>query len=195
VASGGRVFNARGVLSGADLPTATITGAVSEAILFGRTVREAAAKGADPIAALMKVANGHALFQGTVIKSEQKGERGFSWWDVELAGTGPFKGHHYRVWVKNENIIGWLDGQPDAMAPDLIYNLDPKTGWAISSAELGGYTMGSEVFLMGRAANAPAWRSAKGIELIGPRHFGFDLDYRPIEAVMKARPRLGGSPG
>ena len=36
VASGGRVFNARGVLTGADLRTATITGAVSEAILFAR---------------------------------------------------------------------------------------------------------------------------------------------------------------
>lgn len=192
IASGGGVSNARGVLTGADVKKATITGALSEAILFGRTVREAAARGQDPIAALMKAADGYALFRGTVSKAEQKGERGFTWWDVELAGTGPYAGHAYRVWVKNENIVGWLDGKPDVMAPDLIYNLDPKTGYATSSADLGGYSLGSEVFLMGRAANSPAWRTPKGVEIIGPRHFGFDFDYRPIEEVMRTRAAFKG---
>jgi DUF917 family protein len=45
--------------------------------------------------------------------------------------------------------------------------------------------------MMGRAANSPAWRTAKGIEVIGPRHFGFDFDYRTIEEVMKTRPAFG----
>lgn len=188
VASGGGISNVRGMMTGAQVKTATIPGALSEAILFGRTVREARAGGKDPIAALMKVANGYPLFQGTVTKAEQKGERGFTWWDVELAGKGAYAGHVYRVWVKNENMVSWLDGKPDVTAPDLIYNLDPRTGWAMSTNDLGGYAIGSEVFLMGRAANSPAWRTPKGIELIGPRHFGFDFDYTPIETVMKSRP-------
>ncbi len=188
IASGGGVANARGVMTGADVKRATITGALSEAILFGRTVREATAKKQDPIAALMKAANGYALFQGTVTKAEEKGDRGFTWWDVELAGTGPYKGHTYKIWVKNENMVTYLDGKPDVVAPDLVYNLDPKTGWAINSPGLGGYPLNAEVFMMGRAANSPAWRTAKGIEVIGPRHFGFDFDYRTIEDVMKARP-------
>jgi hypothetical protein len=41
--------------------------------------------------------------------------------------------------------------------------------------------------MIGRAALAPAFRSPKGIEVIGPRHFGFDFDYRPIEELFKAR--------
>ncbi|HEY0267509.1 MAG TPA: DUF917 domain-containing protein [Rhizomicrobium sp.] len=191
VASGGGVSNARGVLTGRDVKRATIPGALSEAILFGRTVREAAARGADPIAALMTAADGYALFRGTVTKAEQKGERGFTWWDVELAGTGPYAGHIYRIWVKNENIASWLDGKPDVVSPDLIYNLDPRSGQAVSSTGLGGYPLGSEVFILGRAANSPAWRTPKGIEVIGPRHFGFDFDYQPIEAVMKSRPGFG----
>ena len=36
------------------------------------------------------------------------------------------------------------------------------------------------------------WRTAKGIELLGPRHFGFDFDYVPIETLQKARPAFGG---
>ncbi|MCC7181686.1 MAG: DUF917 domain-containing protein [Acidobacteria bacterium] len=188
VASGGGISNARGVLSGRDVKRATISGALSEAILFGRTVREASARGEDPTAALVRVANGYPLFRGTVAKAEPKNEGGFNWWDVELAGTGPYRGHTYRIWVKNENMVAWLDGKPDVVSPDLIYNLDPKTGYAISASGLGGYPVGTEVFMMGRAANSPAWRTPKGIEVIGPRHFGFDFDYRPIEDVMKSRP-------
>lgn len=26
----------------------------------------------------------------------------------------------------------WPDGQPEAMAPDLIYNLDPRSGWTFN---------------------------------------------------------------
>jgi uncharacterized protein len=188
VASGGGVSNARGVMSGRDLKRVTIHGALTEAITFGRTVREAAAQGRDPVEALTKAAGGYPLFQGTVTKADEKGERGFQWWDVELQGTKAYTGHTYRVWVKNENILSWLDGKPDVMSPDLIYNLDPRTGRALSSRGLGGYNVGVEVALIGRAALAPGFRSAKGLEVIGPRHFGFDLDYRPIEELFKTRP-------
>ncbi len=34
-----------------------------------------------------------------------------------------------------------------------------------------------------------AFRTPKGLELLGPRHFGFDLDYIPIEERMA---RLAG---
>jgi|SRR5579871_76243 len=187
VASGGSVSNARGVLSGRDIKRSTIHGALSEAVLFGKTVREAAAQGHDPIQALLAVSHGYKLFQGTVTKAEQKGERGFNWWDVELAGTNAYAGHTYRVWVKNENILSWLDGQPDVMAPDLLYDLDPKTGQSIAGSAMGGYPIGQDVVMVGRAALAPALRSPKGIEVIGPRHFGFDFDYRPIEDTFKTR--------
>lgn len=190
VASGGGVSNARGVLSGRDVKRATIHGALSEAILFGRTVREAAARGQDPIQALLKVSNGYRLFEGKVSKAEQKGERGFTWWDVDITGTRQYAGHMYRVWVKNENIVSWLDGNPDVMSPDLLYNLDPKTGQALSSTGLGGYAIGADVVMLGRAALAPGLRSPKGIEVIGPMHFGFDFDYKPIEDVIKARPKF-----
>jgi uncharacterized protein len=25
------------------------------------------------------------------------------------------------------------------------------------------------------------WRTPKGIEIFGPKHFGFDLEYKPLE--------------
>jgi len=34
------------------------------------------------------------------------------------------------------------------------------------------------------------WRTPKGIELFSPRHFGFDLDYVPIEEIQKKRKKF-----
>jgi DUF917 family protein len=117
-------------------------------MLFGRTAREAVAQGKDPVAELVKATRGFKLFQGVVTKADMKGDRGFTWWDVEMKGTGPYSGHTYKVYVKNENIVSWLDGVPDAMSP-------------------------------------------KGIEVFGPRHFGFNFDYVPIEQLYKQRKPLG----
>jgi DUF917 family protein len=189
VASGGLV-RAATAMAGKDLARGTISGSVSQAILFGRTVREAREQGRDPIAALVEAAKGYKLFQGIVTKSEDRGERGFSWSDVEIRGTHEFTGHTYEVYVKNENIVGWLDGKADAMSPDSIANLDPKTGDTINPPTLGAYVVGDEVVLVGWP-NAPLqWRTPKGIEVFGPRHFGFDFDYVPIEELQKAR-KLG----
>ena len=187
VASGGGVAQARNVMSGAELKRGTIHGMVSEAILLGRTVREATEQGQDPIQELIKVFDGYKLFQGTVKKSEPKGERGFSYSDVELEGINEYAGHTYTIWVKNENMISWLDGEPDVMSPDLIYNLDPETGYAIAAGGLGGYPLGEEVVMVGRAAPSPVWRTEQAIEAIGPRHFGFDFDYVTIEQLQNAR--------
>ena len=190
VASGGGISNARGVISGRDVKRYLIPGALSEAILFGKTVREAAAQGKDPVAALIGVCKGCVrVFHGIVRKAETKGERGHTYTDAELEGTKEYAGHTYRVWVKNENIVSWLDGKPDVMSPDYLYNLDAKTGDAVTSRELGGYPMGVEVAMVARPAHA-GWRTPKGIEIIGPRHYDFDFDYVPLETIQKTRPKF-----
>ena len=183
VASGGAVQVAHHAISGRDTKRTMIPGSVSQAILFGRTVREAREQGRDPIAALLTVASGFKLFHGIVINADVKGERGFTWRNIELRGLKEFEGHTYKVWVKNENLVAWLDGRPDAMAPDLIANLDPKTGDTIFGEGLGAYPMGAEVVMVGIPAS-PLWRTPKGIETLGPRHFGFDFEYVPLELLQ-----------
>lgn len=190
VASGGGAQMAMNGMSAADVKRGVIKGALSQAILFGRTAREAVTQGKDPVAELVQVSKGFKLFQGVVSKADMKGERGFTWWDVELKGTGPYTGHVYKVYVKNENIVAWLDDVPDAMSPDTIQNLDPKTGDAHNGGALGGYKMGAELAIIGYETS-PMWRTPKGIEVFGPRHFGFDFDYVPIEQVYKQRKALG----
>lgn len=189
VASGGVVSMAHNAMSAEEVRRGVIPGSVSQAILYGRTVREAREKGRDPIEALIEVANGYKLFQGVVTKADGRGERGFSWWDVELTGVNEYEGHRYKVFVKNENIVAWLDDEPDAMSPDFICNLDPKSGDAITGGGLGAYPMGTEVVMVGIPAS-PMWRTPKGIEVFGPRHFGLDFDYVPLEDLQKRRQKL-----
>jgi len=186
VASEGDVMMAMNPMSGRDVKRGVIKGALTKAILYGRTAREAVNQGKDPVAALVKVTNGFKLFQGIVSKSEMKNDRGFTWWTVELDGRNEYSGHTYKVFVKNENIVAWLDGVPDAMSPDTIQNLDPKTGDAYNAGDLGGYKVGAEVAFIGYETS-PMWRTPKGIEVLGPRHFGFDFDYVPIEQLQKER--------
>ncbi|MEM7005037.1 MAG: DUF917 domain-containing protein [Pseudomonadota bacterium] len=183
VASAGDAWISMTPMSGVQLETGIIAGNLSEAEIYGRTVREARETGEDPIAALTEVAGGYKLFEGVVTRTEERGERGFNWVEAEFDGVDEFEGRSYRVYVKNENIIGWLDGELSAVSPDYIYNLDPDTGESTLGVGFGGYVVGEKVAMVGVPASAK-WRTEKGIELMGPRHFGFDFDYVPIEELQ-----------
>ena len=184
VASAGDAVITMTPMNGKQIKYAALKNNLSDAIKFGRVTREAVETNSDPIDALLNASSGYKLFQGLVTKSDEKGDRGFNWIDVEISGTGDFSGKTYKVFVKNENIIGWLDGEIDAMSPDYIYNLDPTTGRSImSNAGIGSYPIGQEVVLIG-LPSADQWRSDKGIELMGPKHFGFDFDFIPIEKLQ-----------
>ncbi|MYH50202.1 MAG: DUF917 domain-containing protein [Gammaproteobacteria bacterium] len=187
VSSGGGAAIAMNPMTADEVRRGTIKGALTEAIEFGRTVREAREQGNDPIAALIELTGGYKLFQGIVTRSDQRGDRGFSWTDAELAGVDEFEGHTYEIFVKNENIVSWLDGELDAISPDYIFNLDPETGEAITGGGLGGYPMGMEVVIVGVPGHAE-WLTPAGIDIIGPRHFGFDFDYVPIAELQAGRP-------
>ena len=187
VASGGSATITMTPMSGKQLQRGVIPGNLSEAILFGKTVREARQAGKDPIAALLDASNGYKLFQGIVTKSDERGDRGFNWVDVEIEGINEYAGHTYKVFVKNENIVAWLDDEVDVISPDYIYNLNPETGESTTGGGgVGGYPLDVEVVMVGVPA-PEQWRNEKGIELIGPRHFGFDFEYTPIEKLQAGR--------
>lgn len=186
VASGGDATITMTPMSGPQLEKGILPDNLSEAELYGRTVREAHEAGEDPIAALVSVAGGYKLFEGVVTKSDERGDRGFNWVEAEFEGVDEYVGRRYKVYVKNENIVAWLDGELDAVSPDYIYNLNPETGESTLGIGYGGYVVGEKVAMVGVPAPAQ-WRSKKGIELIGPRHFDFDFDFIPIEELQRRK--------
>lgn len=185
VASGGGVSVAANALSGRVLKENLIPGFLTQMMTVGKAAREAVASGRDPVAAVVEAGGGYMLFRGTVMRSESEGERGFGWTNAYLTGIGEYSGSEYRIFNKNENMVAWRDGKLDAAAPDIIAALEPETGWAMTGGDvIGSFVVGEELAIIGFPAT-PLWRTEAAIHALGPRHFGFDLDYIPIEELHK----------
>lgn len=153
---------------------------ISKSIALGRAAREAHRGRRDPVEAVRNALDGWLLFRGKVEKYEWRNEKGFLFGDVTLTGKEQWRGHSFRSWIKNEHIAAWLDSKPAVMPPDLIMFLDDR-GYGVTNDAL---RQGLEVSVI--AARAPdVWRTPKGLEFFGPRHFGLDFDYIPVENLAK----------
>jgi len=157
-----------------------IEGTVSRAIGLGAAVGEAAESKKDPVEEIVEFLNGFKLFSGRIASFSLDVEAGFLTGEVEIEGLGDWRGHWFKVWVKNENIIGWRDGRVVATAPDLICLVDEK-GYGITNSSL---KLEMKANVVGVKA-AEIWRTPKGIELFGPKHFSFEFDYVPIEKLIE----------
>jgi DUF917 family protein len=155
---------------------AVIKDTISKSLAVGRAVREAHEKGKDAVEAVRSVLEGWLIFSGVVEKHEWRDEKGFLFAEVTLKGTGRWAGRSFRSWIKNEHIMAWLDGKPFVMPPDLVIFLDGN-GFGVTNDLL---KKGLEVSVL--AAKAPdIWRTEKGLEFFGPKHFGFEYTYVPVE--------------
>ncbi len=77
--------------------------------------------------------------------------------------------------------MSWVDNKPFVTSPDSLIMVDLKTGEPATSYD---FSTGDQVAVIGRRAHK-VHRTEKGIEVLGPRHFGFELDYVPIEERVK----------
>jgi DUF917 family protein len=161
-----------------------IKGTISKSIALGKAVRQALQDRRDPVEAVQNLLGGWLLFRGAVEKYDWRNEKGFLLGDVTLRGNREWQGQSFRSWIKNEHIFAWLGSKPIVMPPDLIMFLD-QTGHAITNDTL---KPGLEISVLG--AKAPeVWRTPKGLEFFGPRRFGFDLDYVPVERLVESLSR------
>ena len=163
------------VNTAAVLKDAVIRGAISHAETVGKAFRSARETG-DYVSAVVAAGKGREMFRGIVTESEFETRDGYTFGHTELRGSGTYEGRTLRIWYQNENIISWLDGEPYVTAPDLIcfFNLDE------AMPQLNPYAkVGEQAALV--ALPAPAqWTTARGLEVFGPRSFGFDIEYKPF---------------
>ena len=180
VVAGGHVAVVDSPLTKRTARDCVIQGTISNCIQIGRTRRMAVEKGDDPVTALLgELANGRLLLKGKVVKYSWRDEKGFLFGEATVSGEGEWKGKKFRSWIMNEHIMGWIDESPSVMPPDLIMFLESSNGSGITNDRLKD---GMEVSVVG--ASAPeVWRKPSGLAVFGPRHFGFDYDYVPFEAL------------
>jgi DUF917 family protein len=153
-----------------------IGGSVKKAIGIGRRVREARRRHQDPVAAILDEGHGKLLFRGKVVDVERRTTEGFLRGRAAIDGLDEDRGARLEIAFQNEWVVAWRDGSPFAMSPDLICVLDT----------LSGEAFGTETIAYGRRVSVialpapPVFLTEKGLRHVGPRAFGYDLDFRSV---------------
>jgi DUF917 family protein len=153
---------------------------VSKAIGIGRRVREANRRHEDPIAAVIDEGSGKLLFRGKVVDVARRTTEGYLRGRVVIDGLDEDRGDRLEIAFQNEWVVAWRangDGlAPVAMSPDLICVLDTVTGTAFGTETIR-YGMRATVVALPASA---VFLTANGLQHVGPRAFGYDLDFKSV---------------
>ena len=164
--------------TGSEVKDWSIPHTTTKAIAIGHAVRNAQAKHDDPIEAILSVEPGKVLFRGKVVDVERRTTEGFLRGRATLSGLDEDRNARVTIDFQNEWIVAWRDGEAMAMSPDLICVLD----------SVAGETVGTETIRYGQRVTVivlpppVVFTTPKGLEHVGPRAFGYDLDYKPVFA-------------
>jgi DUF917 family protein len=164
--------------TGAEVKKWGIHGTTTKAIAIGRAVREAQRKHDDPIAAILSVEPGKLLYRGKVIDVARRATEGFLRGVVRFDGLDDWKGSTMTINFQNEWIVARRDDKPIAMTPDLICVLDSVSGEAVGSETI---RYGQRVTVIALPP-PPVFLSDKGLQHVGPRAFGYDIDFESVFA-------------
>ncbi|HXP05923.1 MAG TPA: DUF917 domain-containing protein [Stellaceae bacterium] len=164
--------------TGAEVKEWGIHFTTSKAIGIGRRVREAQRLHEDPIAAVIDEANGKLLFRGKVVDVARRTTEGFLRGRAVIDGLDEDRGSRLELAFQNEWVVAWRDGEPIAMSPDLICVLDSVSGNAFGTETIR-YGMRASVIAL---PAPPVFLTPKGLEHVGPRAFGHDIEFKSVFA-------------
>ncbi len=180
MASFGNTGLAGFLLPAREMKEVVVRDTMTQCLELGRAIRESREAGKDPVEAAVRFVDGWLLFEGTVTRKTGENRAGFYWGEHLIEGRRDFSGHEMKIWFKNECLVSWKDGLPFVTAPDMLALVDRSTGEPRTNNQV---EEGHEIAVVGVRAREP-YRTKAGIDILGPRHFGFDLDYVPIERIM-----------
>ena len=180
-------------MRGRDVKRAAIPGTVSLALELGGAVLEARERKADPIAAALAVTGGITLMRGKIVDVERRTTAGFARGTVRIAGTGDDEGREVAIDFQNEHLIARetapgqgagtgrrrasVEGRVLASVPDLVCIVATDDAEPVGT-ELLRY--GYRVAVLALPAH-PLLRTPEALAVVGPRAFGYDIDYVPLE--------------
>lgn len=164
-------------MSGKQVKEAMVPGTLSLAETIGRSIREARANHTDPIKAVLNLTQGYEVFRGKIADVQRRTVAGFARGEATFQGIGDYGDSQMVLQFQNEHLVAIQDGQIVVSVPDLITVLDIETGEPITTE---GLRYGFRVVVLGMPCT-PKWRTPAGLALVGPRYFGYDIDYVPVE--------------
>ncbi|VDB99599.1 unnamed protein product [Peniophora sp. CBMAI 1063] len=192
---GSSVGFAKGAFSGADTRALSVKHTVSLAWRIGRAVALCRARSdfdavanviVDAVGAVGGPTTARVLFRGKIVSVERKNVKGHLYGEVAVVDSDAGR---LTITFKNENPIA-TRVQPDdteevlASVPDLFCVCDAASGEALGTSN---YRYGLHVFVLGITGSEKWTSTPRGIEIGGPRAFGFDLEYKPLGVFVPPR--------
>ena len=184
VAAYGHTTMASTPLPASEMKQIVVRNTLTKCLNLGRKMRQAREQGKNIIDAALEVTGGWRLFEGIVTRKDWEDRGGYMLGTTTVEGCGDYSGKTLKVWFKNENHVSWLNGKPFVCSPDLLTLAHLETGEGISNTLL---KEGEAVVAVGMKG-LEAFRTPFGLDQAsGPRYFGFDIEYVPIEVLTKDR--------
>jgi DUF917 family protein len=176
VEMGGSALLAFYAMDGATAKKAVVRGTLSLCADLGRALREARAAHEDPVQAIKAKLGAEEIFTGRIKDIERRTEGGFARGTARFEGVDGWRGQTLRLDFQNEFLMAERDGKVIVTTPDLITLLEAESGNPVTADSL---RYGLRLVALAFEASS-AWRSPEGIALVGPRYFGYDVDYTPF---------------
>lgn len=169
-------------MDGATLKKYGVKNIVTRSENLGRAIRRLKeSKDEAPEEAFLRASEGVKIFRGKIADVLRETNGAFNLGRIVLEGIAEYKGRRAEVVFQNENLSAAVDGKYAATVPDLICLVDTETFAPVTTEAL---KYGKRVLVVGLKCFG-MWRTPKGLELVGPRYFGIDTDYIPLEERMK----------
>ncbi len=159
------------------LKQCAVPGTITKAEEIGRTIRRARLQEEDPVDTVREVVGGFLVFRGKIGDVERRTEGGFARGEAHLIGVDEFAGQELVLSFQNEHLAARIDGEFRVTVPDLITLLDLDTGEPITTEAM---RYGYRVAVIAIPCSEK-WRTPEGLKLVGPRYFGYDVDYVQVE--------------
>lgn len=179
---GGSVSISLYVMDGATMKQYAVKNIVTRSQQLGKAIRTVKDH-ADllPEEAFLQASEGLKLFKGKISDVLRETNGSFNLGHIILDGIGEYRGQRAEVTFQNENLSAVVNGEILATVPDLICLVDTETYTPVTTEAL---KYGKRVLIVGLQCY-PMWRTPAGLELVGPRYFGIDADYVPVEQRVK----------
>lgn len=180
---GGSVSVSLFCVDGATLKKYAVKNIVSRSERLGSAIRKVKEiSGKTPEESFLEITDGFKLFKGKIADVLRETRGAFNFGKVMLEGIGEYKGMNAAVDFQNENLTATVEDRIVATVPDLICLVDTETFIPVTTDAL---KYGKRVMVVGLKC-FDMWRTPAGLELVGPRYFGCDTDYIPIEERVQA---------
>jgi DUF917 family protein len=180
---GGSAYLALYPMSAAQLGKALVPGSISAARAAGKALFDARARHADPIAAVVCAVSGFCLFKGKVTDVQRRIDGRFSFGQASLAGLDDYAAQQATLKFQNEFLLVSNHRRVLCSTPDLIVLLDLESGEPVTAEQT---RFGLRVAVLAIPC-VQSWRTNAALALVGPRRFGYETDYVPVERLVMER--------